>query len=103
MSIDPPVFEDRRSLPDRRQHDRPPRDQTRAARVGIAAVVAIAGGLVLIYVFFGTIGGVDFADAAVATGVAAVLALVWLGGYWYRQRTRHPRGPDAVSRERRGF
>jgi hypothetical protein len=103
MAGEPPVFEERRRLPDRRQAGRRAEDQTRFLRTGAAAAVAIAGGLVVIYLFFGTIGAVDFAEAAAATTVAVVLAGVWLAGYWFRQRSIDPRGPSPEDRERRGF
>jgi hypothetical protein len=103
MTTEPPVFEERRQLPDRRQGGRRAEDQTRFLRTAVAAAVAISGGLVIIYLFFGAIGAVDFATAAAATIVTAVLAAVWVGGYWFRQRSLEPRGPATFDRERRGF
>ena len=103
MTVEPPVFEERRQTPDRRQASRRAEDQTQFLRVGAAAAVAVCGGLVVIYLFFGAIGSVDFADAAAATIVAVVMATVWIGGYWYRQRNIDPRGPSPMDRERRGF
>ena len=103
MTTQPPLLEERRQLPDRRQGDRRPKEQVPVLRTAVAAAIAISGGLVLIYVFFGVIGAVDFATAAAATIVTAVLAAVWVGGYWYRQRSIEPRGPDVFDRERRGF
>jgi hypothetical protein len=103
MSTEPPVFEERRQTPDRRQVGRRAEDQTRFLRTAAAAAIAISGGLVVIYLFFGVIGAVDFGDAAAATIVAVVMAAVWLGGYWYRQRSIDPRGHSPMERERRGF
>ena len=103
MASEPPVFEERRQTPDRRQTGRRAEDQTHFLRTAAAAAVAIAGGLVVIYLFFGAIGAVDFGDAAAATVVAIVMAGVWVGGYWWRQRSIEPRGTSQQDRERRGF
>ena len=103
MAAEPPVFEERRQTPDRRQASRRAGEQTHFLRIGAAAAVAVCGGLVVIYLFFGAIGAVDFAEAAAATVVAMVMAAVWIGGYWFRQRNIDPRGPNTFDRERRGF
>ena len=104
MAGEPPVFEERRQIPDRRQGGRRAADRTHFVRNAAAAAVAIAGGLVVIYLFFGAIGAVDFADAAVATVVAVVMAAVWVGGYWWRHRTIERESTTAqMDRERRGF
>jgi hypothetical protein len=103
MASEPPVFEERRRIPDRRQAGRRAEDQTRFLRTGAAAAIAISGGLVVIYLFFGAIGAVNFTEAAAATLVAVVMAAVWLAGFWFRQRTIDPRGPSPIDRERRGF
>lgn len=67
-----------------------------------AFAIAMCGGLAVLYVFFVAIGTIDIADAAAATIGAIVLALVWLGAYWYRLKTNAVvvQRPD---RERRGF
>jgi hypothetical protein len=103
MAAEPPLFEERRQIPDRRQASRRAEDQTRFVRTAAAAAIAISGGLVVIYLFFGAIGAVDFSEAAAATVVAVVMAAVWVGGFWYRQRSIDPRGPAPMDRERRGF
>jgi hypothetical protein len=103
MTSEPPVVEERRQTPDRRQAGRRAEDQTHFLRTAAAAAVAISGGLVVIYLFFGAIGAVDFGDAAAATIVAVVMAGVWVGGYWWRQRSIDARAPNQFDRERRGF
>jgi hypothetical protein len=103
MTVEPPVFEERRRIPDRRQAERRAEDQSRFIRTAAAAAVAICGGLVCVYLFFAAIGAFDFKAAAAATVVAVVMAMVWVGGYWYRQRTVEPRAPSTFERERRGF
>ena len=106
MSAEPPVFEERRQNPDRRQGGRRAEDRTQFLRNAAAAAVAICGGLVIIYLFFGAIGAVDFTVAGAASVVAIVMAAVWLSGYWWRQRAvaaegGRPHGNE--DRERRGF
>src|SRR2546423_11700283 len=103
MTAEPPVFEERRQTPDRRQFGRRAEDRAQFIRTGAAAAIAICGGLVVVYLFFGAIGAVNFKDAAAATIVTVVMAAVWLGGYWYRHRTMGPRGISPMDRERRGF
>ena len=103
MTVEPPVIEERRRIPDRRQGERRAEDRSRYLRTAVAAAIAICGGLVVVYLFFGAIGAVNFKDAAAATIVTVVMAAVWLGGYWYRHRTMDPRGVSPMDRERRGF
>jgi hypothetical protein len=75
------------------------RERVRAA---VAALMAVCGGLAVVFLFFAAMGAVDLGDAVAATIIALVLALIWLSGFLYRQRTGAVRlqRPD---RERRGF
>ena len=68
----------------------------------VAFAIAMCGGLAVLYLFFVAIGTIDVGDAAMATGAAIVLALLWLGAFWYRMRTNAlvAQRPDS---ERRGF
>jgi hypothetical protein len=94
--------DDRRAGGDRRGGVRREADRAERMREMAAFVIAFCGGLAVLYLFFVIIGTVDVGDAAVATGVAVALALVWLFGYWRRLRTGagFTQRPD---RERRGF
>lgn len=67
-----------------------------------AFAIAMCGGLAVLYLFFAVIGAVDLGDAAVATGAAIVLAVIWLIGFRRRLKTgaAFVQRPD---RERRGF
>jgi Na+-driven multidrug efflux pump len=103
MTVEPPVFEERRRVADRRQGERREEDRSRFIRTAVAASVAICGALVVVYIFFGLVGSMNFKSAALASGTAIVLAVVWLSGYWWRHRNSGPRGPDPSGRERRGF
>jgi len=67
-----------------------------------AMLLAICGGLALVYLFFAALGAVDFKDAAAASLGALVLAAVWFAGFFYRQRTSAAR-VQWKDRERRGF
>ena len=106
MTGEPPVVEERRRTPDRRQAERRAEDRSRYLRTAAAAAVAICGGLSIVYLFFAAFGAIDVEEALAATVVAIVMGLVWLGGYFVRHR--QAAGQDAgladrVNRERRGF
>jgi Flp pilus assembly protein TadB len=92
----------RRDGEDRRGALRREADRAQRMREMAAFVIAFCGGLAVLYVFFVIIGTIRVADAAVATGVAVALALVWLLGYRRRITTDgvFVQRPD---RERRGF
>ncbi|MFL5895857.1 MAG: hypothetical protein ACJ76Z_12200 [Thermoleophilaceae bacterium] len=93
---------DRRGGDDRRDGLRREEDRQQRMRDMVAFSFAVCGGLVVLYVFFAAIGAINLADAAVATGGAIVLALIWLLGFWRRLQTGAAmvQRPD---RERRGF
>lgn len=105
MTTEPPVVEERRRIPDRRQAERRAEDRSRYLRTAAAAAVAICGGLSIVYLFFAALGAVDLEEALVATTVAVVMGLVWLGGYFvrHRQADRAAAQTDRLNRERRGF
>ena len=71
-------------------------------RKTLATLIALCGGLAVLYLFMGLVGAIDFAEALAATLGALVLAAVWFAGFMYRIRTGAVRAqrPD---RERRGF
>jgi hypothetical protein len=67
----------------------------------VTFVAAICGGLVVLYLFFVAVGGVDPTDDKGWTIAALVLALVWLAYSWRRLWAG---GASPTSdRERRGF
>jgi uncharacterized membrane protein HdeD (DUF308 family) len=76
-----------------------PREGVRAT---IAVLMAICGGLAVLYLFFAFIGTVDVGRAAAASGIALALAAVWVTGAWHRARTGATR-VQRHHRERRGF
>jgi small-conductance mechanosensitive channel len=103
---EPPVFEERRRTPDRRQAERRSEDRSFYLRTAAAAAVAVCGGLAIVYLFFAAFGAIDIEEALVATTIAVVMGLVWLGGYVVRHRQaagREAAAVDRVGRERRGF
>jgi len=106
MTVEPPVFEDRRRNPDRRRLEHSSiEDESRYLRLGAAAGVAICGGLVVVYPFFAAIGSVDLGAAAAASITVLGLACIWFAGYWWRHRSAGD-GVQSVGgreRERRGF
>jgi hypothetical protein len=94
--------DDRRRGEDRRGELRRDHDRAERMREMAAFAIAMCGGLAVLYLFFVIIGTVDVGEAAVATGAALLLALVWLLGFWRRLKTGavFVQRPD---RERRGF
>jgi len=66
-----------------------------------AAFWAIIGSIVVIYLFFIALGGIDPGDAKVATIIVLVLAVLWLAHAWRRLITGG--SSPAGDRERRGF
>ena len=103
MATEPPVFEERRRVPDRRQGERRAEDRSRYLRTAAAAAIGICGGLALMYLFFAALGAIDVEDALGATAVAVVMGLVWVGGYFVRHREASSAAADRLDRERRGF
>ena len=105
MTTEPPVVEERRRTPDRRQLERRVEDRSRYLRTAAAAAVAICGGLAIVYLFFAAFGAIDLEEALAATVVAIVMGLVWLGGYFvrHRQADRALGQYERLNRERRGF
>jgi hypothetical protein len=90
----------------RRQHDRRRSPGRRASDyVGRASPLtflwALCGALVVLYLFFVAIGGVDPAEDPAWAIAALVLGVLWLGHSWRRLWAG---GASPVSdRERRGF
>ncbi len=102
----PPIVEERRRTADRRQRSRRAEDRSFYLRTAAAAAVAVCGGLSIVYLFFAALGAIDIEEALVATAVAVVMGLVWLGGYFVRHRQGDgavAEATDRVNRERRGF
>lgn len=62
---------------------------------------AVCGALVILYVFFVAIGGVDPVAAGAATLVVVALAAGWLAHSW--RALMHGGGSSRADRERRGF
>ena len=93
---------ERRRGDDRRDALRREADRAERLREMAAFAIAMCGGLVVLYLFFVVIGAIDIGNAALATGAAIVLALVWLAAYRYRMRT-NAQVAQRPDRERRGF
>jgi hypothetical protein len=90
----------RRAGEDRRAGSRRATDTEGRFAAG-PAFWAIIGAAVVAYLFFMALGNVKPGDAPVATVIALVLAVIWLGHAWRRVfvGSRSPSG----DRERRGF
>ena len=99
---EPPQGAERRSRDERRSVPRRAEDRERQWRALAATFLAFCGALAILYLAIGLVGAVDFGEAAVASGVAIVLGLIWLAGAYQRARS----GAGLVTRpdrERRGF
>jgi len=67
-----------------------------------AFAIAMCGGLAVLFLFFVVVGTIEFRDAAAATVIAILLALVWL--FFFRQRMKNEASRvQRADRERRGF
>jgi hypothetical protein len=102
VNDDPSLTADRRREAGRRAGPRRAEDREQHWRSFAASLLAFCGALAVLYVFVGLIGAVDFGEAALASGIAIGLALIWLAGAYQRART----GSGVVTRpdrERRGF
>lgn len=66
-----------------------------------AALWAICGGVVIAYLFFVAIGGVNPITAQTASFVVAGLAALWLARSW--RALLHGGSSSRADRERRGF
>jgi hypothetical protein len=77
-------------------------DRARYMRSLAATFLTFCGALAVLYLFIGLIGAVDFGEAAVASGIAVGLALLWLLGAYQRARTGAGFATRS-DRERRGF
>ena len=98
----PPPVQDRRA-PERRTGElRRSDDRVQMMRTAIVAATSICGGLALLFVFFWALGAINVKDALVTAIAAAVLALVWLAGFWYRHQVESKQ-VRLRERERRGF
>jgi hypothetical protein len=81
---------------------RPPREYPRLWGVIWVAAV-LCGGLVLVLLFFATIGVVDFSEAPVLGLVALGMTLFWLVTMGMAARARRGTTARSHDRERRGF
>lgn len=88
--------------PERRAYTRRADDHGNLLRMVVSLLLAICGGLAVIFLFFAAMGAIDLGDAIVATVVAIVMGLVWFAGFFYRHRTDTGR-MQRHDRERRGF
>ena len=108
MGFEPPVLDQQHGMPqqdrERRAYIRREEGPTSIAPQVIAGLVAVCGALAALFLFFALMGAIDIGDAAAATVVAVVLALVWFAGFWYRHRTAETSARlQRHDRERRGF
>lgn len=99
---------DRRRPVRRASPGRPPRASYPTAghprvRAAIWIAAVLCGGLVLVLLFFSTIGVVDFYDAPVLGIVAIAMALFFAVTMWSYARSTRGGNSRWADRERRGF
>ena len=92
---------ERRRNPDRRRSAGRRSSDYRGGFTPVTFFMALCGALVVLYLFFVAVGGVDPTDDVGWTIAALVLALLWLGYSW-RRLWAGGASPTA-DRERRGF
>jgi len=68
-----------------------------------AALWALTGSIVVLFIFFAALGGIDPAEARIATIVIVVLAILWLVHFFRRRSTMDAGLFGRSDRERRGF
>ena len=88
----------------RRKGPRRAEDQHRMLREMAALVIALCGGLAVVYLFFAALGAIDVAEAATTSAIAAGLGLVWLAAYAWRLKSHaNSTATLRADKERRGF
>jgi type VI protein secretion system component VasK len=93
---------ERRRNPDRRRTPEGRRSSDYSGRfTPLTFVMALCGALVVLYLFFVAIGGVDPTENTGWTIAALVLALIWLAYSW--RRLWAGGASPTPDRERRGF
>lgn len=92
---------ERRTGDGRREEDREAAGGRGGLRTMSALVWALVGSVVVLYLFFVALGGVDPADAKILSVVVLALAVLWLAHAW--RRLLSGGGADRGNRERRGF
>jgi hypothetical protein len=92
-----PDESERRRTGGRRATDQPVLGRSRAF------VWALAGALVVLFLFFVAIGGINPKDARAVSIVALVLAVLWLAHSWRRMWSGPTGFVSRPDRERRGF
>ncbi len=85
-----------------RLEQRDPGDRARLRAIS-ALMWSLAGGLVLLFIFFAALGAFDPAEAVGVTIAIAAVGLVWLAHAWPRLRDEGRAPGSQRARERRGF
>lgn len=91
-----------RGLGGRRQVPRRAADRAKLLRDMAALVLALCGGLAVVYLFFAALGAINIGEAATASLIALGLGIVWMVGFGYRLRNQAFRAQRS-DKERRGF
>ena len=68
-----------------------------------AALWALVGATVVLFIFFAAVGGIDPAEATAMTVIVCVLAVLWLVHFLRRRAIADDPRVNRADRERRGF
>lgn len=68
-----------------------------------AALWALTGAAVILFIFFAAVGGIDPTEAGVVSIAIAVLAILWLVHFLRRRAVADDPRVNRTDRERRGF
>ncbi len=68
-----------------------------------AALWALVGATVVLFIFFAAVGGIDPSEATAMTIIVCVLALLWLVHFLRRRQIANDPRVNRPDRERRGF
>lgn len=68
-----------------------------------AALWALTGAVVVLFIFFAILGGINLAEAGVASIAVGVLAILWLVHFLRRRAIAEDPRVNRNDRERRGF
>jgi VIT1/CCC1 family predicted Fe2+/Mn2+ transporter len=83
------------SGPEEERHPRTRRDAV------VAFLWSLCGGVVVLFLFFFVLGGIDPTESTLLSVIIAALALAWLGHSW--RTIWRPVGSPRDDRQRRGF
>lgn len=68
-----------------------------------AVLWSLTGAIIVLFIFFAAVGGINLIEAGVVSIAVAVLAILWLGHFLHRRAIADDPRVNRSDRERRGF